>query len=236
MEKETQQIVTEEYILLEEHIISIIAHDIKSPLEHFASYIATSKEKIIRGEDTIDFIPALESFLLTCNSLLGNLLSWSRIRLSNNSVIEPFFATLVSNKLVYSLKYLYSSRNIQILNQIPKNIICEFDKGIFEFVMRNFLTNAIKYGYENSKILIRYSTHNSDFHEFIINNRGPFLPDTKLHRILSFKNSKKSQGNGIGLMLCNYCLKFHGGFIKAESSIEGGNTFSFYLPKLSIAK
>lgn len=234
MEKEIQQIETEEYIVLEQHLISIIAHDIKSPLEHFANYIAQSKEKIITGEEAIDFIPALESFLFTCNSLLSNLLSWSRIRLSDNSITETFSATLVSNKIIYSLKYLYTIKNVQVVNQVPKHVICVFDKSIFEFIMRNFLTNAIKYGHESSKIVIKYNLGNTDYHEFNINNKGSILSEAKLKRILNFKHVKKSQGNGIGLILCNYCLKFHGGFIKAESSIEGGNTFSFYLPKLAI--
>ena len=142
-----------------------------------------------------------------------------------------FSAREASDRVIASLEYLYSKKAMQIINLIP-NTGCLFDEEVFKFLMRNLLINAIKYGYNHSIITINVKQDDPNYLEFIVQNKGDLLSEKKIKAILNFDKPLNSQGNGLGLLLCNYCLQLYKGYLKAESIDGKGNIFSFLIPKV----
>ena len=108
-----------------------------------------------------------------------------------------------------------------------------------EQVLQNFLSNAVKYSPEHSKIGIELRQEKANFLVNIIDNgRGipseelPHIFD-KFYRVQHEENEEEIEGSGLGLALVKEIIERHGGTIRAQSRIGVGSIFSFTVPQLN---
>ena len=117
-----------------------------------------------------------------------------------------------------------------------KHLTITADEDMLDTILRNLITNAIKFSYENGKItitaeeraddiLISVADQGKGMEPYILEKL--FLVDSKT----STPGTNNESGTGLGLLLCKEFVELHGGIIWAESKFGSGSSFFFTLPK-----
>lgn len=216
---------------------SIIAHDLRSPIGNIKSaleFITTEDE--LSNEEIMDLLNKLSGSAINTYDLLENLLQWSLTQrgLIENNATSYWLSTLLEQAIKLS-------RNIANSKKIGIEVICDLelktfvDKNMFFTIIRNLLNNAIKYSYENSKIMI---TAESDDKYVLIKviDQGvgikseaiPYL--NQLDKTVTTFGTAGEIGSGLGLVLCQELVTKLGGELWVESESGKGSTFSFTIP------
>jgi PAS domain S-box-containing protein len=219
---------------------SIIAHDLKSP---FNAILGFSK---LLFEDFNDFteeekLTIIENIKLSSEStykLLQNLLEWAKMQ-TNQLIIrnEDIDVCILINDTIDLLKSQAEQKNIKIFSSVRFDTLIYADENIIKTVLRNLISNAIKFSYPGNKVKI-FSEEIDGEIKISVQDFGIGLTEEEKEYIFKFDSKyKKSgtqneRGTGIGLMLCKEFIERNGGRIKFESTTEYGSTFSILVPKV----
>jgi len=217
---------------------SIIAHDLKSPSATIFSLLSLLKQSYHNYNDKSrqDLINmAYESSDQTLK-LLDNLLTWSRIQGGHLKVeFASFNLTEVlteSNNLM-----LQPAKNKGITPKIVKSddVIVKADKEMITTVIRNLLTNAIKFSSTGNHIESGIKLIDREV-EVWVKDEGIGIPKSNLDSLFDVdskfqrRGTQKESGTGLGLQLCNEFIKLHKGRMLVESEEGKGSRFSFIIP------
>lgn len=217
---------------------SIISHDLKGPLNSLTSFsnlLINYYDSLSREEVQMlakDFDKSVKNLF----TLLENLLEWSRSQTGNIEFTpEPFnlSAVLRDNKLL--LEGQAQNKKITLSQDIPDNIIVSAHKQSINTVIRNLISNAIKFTPEGGMILSRIQ-HEGDMVVVSVSDTGVGMSQAiidKLFRIdtkHSTKGTADEKGTGLGLILCKEFVEKNGGHIRVQSEPGKGSVFSFSLP------
>lgn len=169
--------------------------------------------------------------------LLENLLQWAR---TQRGRIE-FCPDMIDLKFVVDRKLsllnsMAKSKNIQLISEIEKETLVYADINMVETILRNLMTNAIKFTEENG--IVRVSTsEKEDFVEVTVMDNGVGIAPDKMNTLFrvdkqtSTKGTAGERGTGLGLILCKEFAEKHGGKIWVDSQLGNGSDFHFTLPK-----
>ena len=217
---------------------SIIAHDLKNP---FAVLLSSCELLTMHlNSNNIEKAKAKAEMIFSSSkhghNLLQNLLDWAQSQIGNIK-FNPSKINLWSftEECLHVIQDQARNKNIKIENTVDKTIDLRADGNILQVVIRNLVTNAIKFT-ANSGLITISATRCPDFVEISIKDKGiGMLEETidKLFRIdskISTKGTNEETGTGLGLILCKEFIEKHGGKIWAESIYGEGSTFKFTLP------
>lgn len=225
-------------------LFSIISHDLKNPFNSLLGFteLLLKKYNTYDDEKRLKFIGLInESSENVCN-LLNNLLAWSS---SQNDKIELYFEPVNLKYFAYNTVNFVQSfalkKEIEIHQNIPKTIFVSIDKATIDTVLRNLITNAIKFTNRNGKITIsaQILPDNNKFIEISVKDTGIGIPPEKLKTLFAIKKSKSTQGTekelgtGLGLIVCKEFVEKNGGKIYVESEVGKGSCFKFTLKSIS---
>lgn len=218
---------------------SIIAHDLRNP---FTSLIAFS-ELIHKNADKLG-TEKIENLALRMNdsakqafTLLENLLNWSRVQ---TGALIPNPQILSTAELLRDVKDLSSSLAlskgivIEIGEMVEANVLA--DRQMINTVLRNLVSNAIKFSYPNEQIILSALSVEPDFIQFSIADTGVGIEKENLDQVLkpdttlSLSGTNNEKGTGLGLLLCKEFVELSGGKIWVESQFGMGTTFYFSTP------
>lgn len=218
---------------------SIIAHDLKTPfsaLLGFTRAVADSSVNFSPDEMNEIFIDLRKS-AENLYALLENLLSWSRIQ---KGVMEHQPDHIDLHELVMQNVTLFTPNTMQkqitLLNSLKKETFAYADHNMVDTVIRNLLSNALKFTDTNGKVEVS-ATQDDQFVEVSVTDTGVGIREEdipKLFRIdVKYKNigTAGEEGTGLGLNLCKDLVEKNGGKIWVESEVGKGTTFRFTLPK-----
>jgi signal transduction histidine kinase len=142
----------------------------------------------------------------------------------------------VINKSIESLSDNLNQKNQEIQLQVPENIFVKADLTMLESIIRNLVSNAIKFSFPGGIILISAKTLHENFVETSIKDDGLGMSAALIKKLFQIGGKTGRNGtdgepsSGLGLQLCKEFVEKNGGRIRVES-IEGmGSTFSFTLP------
>ncbi len=217
--------------------LTIIAHELKSPL--FS--INALSEDIISQYDNIDKekclnqIEQIKKYSTNASNLLENLLQWAR---SQAGSLKINFKRTNINDIIVEVIELYEaicqSRNITIVNNIGNEHFGYIDSDMINTVLRNLISNAIQYSYDNSKIELNIEEV-ADMLNISIQDYGIGIEKTVKDTLFSIdqrpETNNKEESSGIGLVLCKEFVLKNGGSIWLESTPGKGTTFSFSIPR-----
>lgn len=217
---------------------SIIAHDLKNPFGTIIglSSLLIDKEYQFNQEQQTELIQNIHSSTVKIYNLLENLLMWSRSQL-NRIKITPTFYNL-SNQIYQVISLLDDSasvKNIKLIFDENKEIIIFADMQMIETVLRNLISNAIKFSSENENIKIEL-LEDDDKEICSITDLGVGMTSEqisnlfKLDKVTSTLGTQGEAGTGLGLNLCLDFLEKNGGTIWVKSTPGKGSTFYFSLP------
>ena len=222
-----------------DRLFSIIGHDLRGPIGNLSSlltFIPNEEDRI--SEESVEILDLAQNGLLESLNLLENLLVWANEQ-EDGSNLHPKLQDL--NSVTSSIDQLYApllnQKKIELRNSIPKNTLAYFDINSIKTVVRNIVSNAIKYCPNGS--WIHYNIiDNKDFISLVILDNGPGIPDHILEELdqsahaKDGKLMKRLEGNlGLGLRMSRDFVESNRGSMKIESEIGKGTRFTIDLPK-----
>lgn len=242
--KRTKEALSESELQLKElnfskdKFFSIIAHDLKSPLSGFIklSEDLTKNFMELSPNDVKEYSRGLYQSSTYLYNLLENLLEWSRMQ-RNMSEVKPERAKLLQQVLETKkiLKLQLEQKQITLLININPNIEVIADKNMLMTILRNLISNAIKFSYPNSNIEI-YTLTTTTKAVLNIKDYGKGIPQSKQDNIFSLGETftqlgtKNEKGTGLGLLLCKELIERNNGRLWFISSEMRETIFSFSLP------
>ena len=218
---------------------SILAHDLRGPLSSFmaATQILTEEMQSMSLEEIKDITISMKTDASNIYALLENLLEWSRLKRNIMEFVKIKFN--LKSKIASSIQPLSEmaeKKNIKITISVPENLEINADDHMFGTIIRNLVSNAVKFTRIGGKINISAFKKQDNPIEINISDTGIGMSADLKNRlfILNEKiNRKGTEGepsSGLGLLLCKEFIEKHGGKIWAESEEGKGSTFSFTLP------
>jgi PAS domain S-box-containing protein len=218
---------------------SIIAHDLRNPFSVIIGFIDLLKENYSRYDDSkrIEMIDMLKSSSQKAYTLLENLLTWSRSQ-TNKILFTPVINNLeeIISLCIEDVKSQAEKKDQRILLALNAENEIILDKNLITVVIRNLLTNAIKFTHRSG--LIRVITLNKGaITEITIEDSGVGIPQENLEKLFEIDAKVSSAGtegepsSGLGLILCKEFVEKHGGKLWAESEVGKGSRFIFTIPK-----
>jgi PAS domain S-box-containing protein len=219
---------------------SIISHDLRSPFGSVVSLLSIMAEK--NAEFTLDeFKRFSQSALKTAQStyqLLENLLEWSRLQ---RGVLpfdpEPITLKEFVNTLDPSIFEMAKKKQIAIDFDIKNDLTAFADSMMLHSIVRNLLTNAMKFTNEGGKVEIKAKYYNENRILISIKDNGIGMDKTRLNKLfhtgvnVSRPGTDAEPSSGLGLILCKEFVEKQGGQIWIESEEGIGSTFYFSLPE-----
>jgi len=214
---------------------SIIAHDLRNPFGALKNLteIMSDMYDDFSEEERIELLAEMKNTSYKLFKLLENLLTWSR---SQRGIIqfvpeEVYFDQLVSNcyKL---LSDNAKQKSIRLVNNVPKDIFFVCDNNMITTVVRNLVSNAIKFTPNDGSITVNYNKIDNK-HKISIEDTGIGIsPDDiiKLFRLdvsHTTIGTSSEKGSGLGLILCKEFVEKHNGTIWVESELNVGSKFIF---------
>jgi len=225
--------------LAKDKFFSIIAHDIKTPFNAILGFSELLKDDFdnFNNEEIRSFIKNINDAAEITYKLLENLLEWSRMQTGKMSITsENIDLSLVVNETISFLKPTAEKKFIQIHSEINYNTTAYADKNMITTVIRNLISNAIKFSFPNGLIKISAKTIDK-FIEINVSDNGIGISPQdsskifKLDAYFKKEGTAKEQGTGLGLILCKEFVEKNGGWIWVESESGKGSSFKFTLPK-----
>ncbi|MCK6605627.1 MAG: ATP-binding protein [Ignavibacteriaceae bacterium] len=217
---------------------SIIAHDLKNP---FYSIIGLADIVIndfheLSKDDSLSYIQSIRNSAQYSYELLSNLLEWANMqtgRLKFNPV--SFDLTLTASKSYNLMKMTAAKKGIELELAVEDELAVYADENMINTVLRNLVTNAIKFTNEGGKIIVRAERDGGKALISIIDN-GIGMSEKikeKIFRIdvsSSTRGTANERGTGLGLILCKEFIEENGGNVWFESEQGKGTTFYFTVP------
>ena len=219
-------------------VFSIIAHDLKSPFNSILGFTELLKNKIrnLDVEKSEKLISSMYFQARNTYNLLENLLNWARSN-SNQIVFKPIpcHISTICDAIINQVGDAAQLKNISI-NSFHTNESYAFaDKNMLEVVLRNLLSNALKYTEKNGKIEI-YSMPVDNFIEITVSDNGIGMTEEVKNKLFksdlheSKPGTENERGTGLGLVICNDFIQRNGGKIWIENNAKKGTSFKFTLP------
>lgn len=218
---------------VKDRMLSIIGHDLKGPIGNIPSLL--SIYKTADSDEEREFIlNGIEESSIASLDTLEKLLTWGKQQIKGDTY-QPLVldvAPIMQSKLKL-LGPAAANKGITIANKVPVGMRIYADENHFKFIMRNLISNAVKFTRSGGLVEISAHEHMENGHiTFCVRDNGIGMDKEKQQHIFepyneSTNGTANETGTSIGLMLCKEFVLQNGGNIWVESSREEGTTFSF---------
>ncbi len=219
---------------------AIIAHDLRSPftaliglteavLDDFTSY---SREKLENYLSRIH-VSAKQTY-----ALLSNLLAWSRLQ---RGLMECECERVPLQGMARQILDLFTvaadQKQVRLTTEIPSGLMVYADPKMLHTILRNLISNAVKFTNSGGNVLISGSVSSDDSVDIVVADTGIGMPPEireNLFRIdarCSRPGTHNEEGTGLGLILCKELVEQHSGSIRVESEVGTGSRFIIALPQ-----
>jgi PAS domain S-box-containing protein len=218
---------------------SIIAHDLKNPLQALilTANVLLKSHHMMDDDELDNKIFRVYHTSRIFGNLLDNLLQWAR---SQTGRIE-FMPEIIDLEDVFSRNHSVVSQlaerkqiHISLRNIGSTNVFADFN--LLNTILRNLLTNAIKFTNEKGRVLL-LSRENVNGIEISVTDNGCGLDEETIKKLFggmshyTTPGTNDEKGTGLGLVLCREFVEMHGGELHVKSTLGEGSKFYFQLPK-----
>lgn len=217
---------------------SIIAHDLRSPFSSILGFAEILKDNFddFTQEEIKKYIGHLYKATNNTYGLLINLLEWSsvqrkKIKFSN----EKTSVAELTEEVLNLLQDHAIQKNIHFKKLVPEDLEWNLDKNMVTSILRNLISNAIKFSLREGEITVSAKEKNNLL-KFSVSDNGIGMSQEKAQNLFrndfneSERGTENEKGTGLGLSLAREFVDIHNGTIWAESEPKKGTTISFTLP------
>jgi len=217
--------------------ISVLGHELKSPINAVEGYLHLMKGKTL-GENLEDYTEILDRCLIRTQGMMKMILdlldltrieSGQKVRELDEHDIRPILQTALETAMPAAGK---KGIDIDIKGTFPVSLIC--DPGELEIIFNNLLSNAVKYNRPNGRVTV--SVRKKDgIVSIAVQDTGIGMTGEEISRLFRefgrIKNNKTRHitGSGLGLAIVKKICRLYDGSVQAESIPDGGTTFTIRL-------
>jgi signal transduction histidine kinase len=221
-----------------EKFFSIISHDLRSPFGSIIGFSNLLVEKVRENDykKAEEYADIIQNSSWRVMNLLINLMDWSSSQAGRLEYNPALFDIIdLINEVAELSNDSARPKNITIYKDLPERLIIRADKHMTSTILRNLISNAIKYTNKGGKIVVSAVQLPGNVKISIIDNGIGILKESieKLFRSQETpykKGTMNEAGTGMGLLICKEFTEKQGGGIWVESEAGKGSTFHFTLP------
>ena len=217
---------------------SVIAHDLRSPMASIRMVLnlvvsAVSPDTV--GPELFELLDKANRESEECHDLLDNLLKWTKSQTGRlNVVLQDLDLCDIVPGVVDIFEMIAMTKNIKLVYESSTSpLVVRADNDMLKTVVRNFMSNAIKFSPEGSSIEITMKEE-GDFAHVSVRDHGvgiaPERLETIFHKGETTYGTSGEEGSGLGLQLCADFARKIGGDVSVESTLGEGSTFSVFVP------
>ncbi len=218
--------------------IRILGHDLRSPFNALIGYSNLLSSNLYKNDmqQTEKFIQVIAQTAQNTYALLDQILLWTKSQSGELTInVEKFDFALTISEVLKTIEHDASRKSIQINIMLEEEMTITADLNMFKTIMRNLVTNAIKFTRKGGFINI---SAEKDAHNLFVTvaDNGIGMEKDALSRLWSSASdyttsgTDDESGTGFGLKLCKDLVEMHNGRIWVESVVEKGSDFKFTIP------
>lgn len=220
-------------------LVGNASHELRTPLTSIKGYLETLKEDFHAGrmEQVEQFLTVISRNVDRLIELVNDLLSLSALEHNSELRLESVNALAITDHVVNDLALLASEKNqfIRVDGHVEPFLA---DARKVEQVLRNLVSNAIKYAPEGKQILIRWDAGERGQIILRVIDNGPGIPEEHHTRLferfyrIDKGRSRDAGGTGLGLAIVKHIMQSHGGSVAVKSRLGEGSEFVCVFPRL----
>ncbi len=218
-------------------LFSIIAHDLRGPIGALQGLLKMFSSNEIEQKDFFKLAPKLKSDVDHIFFTLNNLLSWGQTQM-DGVVTRPksHEVKIIVADNINLLSEVAAKKSIKLMNQLPENVIAWIDPDQIDIVVRNLISNALKFTPDNGLVTVEAEEKAKNW-EIMVRDTGIGMDKETQEKIFRSDTNKTTygtnneKGTGLGLSLCKEMVEKNKGSIWVESFPRKGTCFYFTLPK-----
>jgi signal transduction histidine kinase/ligand-binding sensor domain-containing protein len=228
----------EELNATKDKFFGIIAHDLKNPFNSILGFSDLLMESLDKEDkpNIYNFANTIRLSGIHAYKLLENLLEWSGAQ-TGKLLFSPesFKLAELAEECIRLSEDMSKSKNISVINEVSESLMVFADRNMINTILRNLITNAIKFTNKGGSVSIRASLANNH-HEITVSDTGIGIDEItkarlfKISEKVSTPGTEQEKGTGLGLLLCKEFVEKHQGKIWVESEPGKGSQFKFSIP------
>ncbi|HRY33753.1 MAG TPA: PAS domain S-box protein [Bacteroidales bacterium] len=217
---------------------SIIGHDLKNPLHAILGFsqLLYDEYENYSDEERRQTIRNIRDVSLSLQKLLQNLLEWSQAHSGKIAfTLEKAYLNLLVRETLSLLSEHAAAKEVSIISHIPADLQVYADRNMISTVLRNILSNSIKFSFPGSRVEISARVQ-GNFTEIMVRDYGTGMDPEEIQQLFDISRkikrdgTLKEKGTGLGLVICKEFVEKHRGSIQVESTPGEGTTFTFTIP------
>jgi signal transduction histidine kinase len=230
-----QNVALESASQVKDKIFSVISHDLRSPLAILEGMLFLLRDDKMSSQQFRYFIDELWRDMKNTSAMMDNLLQWASSQMKGIRVnADDFDITAVLNREFELLLSLARQKGISLSHQLPHPIMVYGDPDMIRLVLRNLISNAIKFTPAHGVISIHYLMLSEKL-ELIVEDNGVGIAETDQPKVLSniyysTGGTQNEKGCGLGLPLSKDFVERNDGEIWFISQVGKGTRFHFTIP------
>lgn len=215
---------------IRQRLFSVLSHDLKTPLSSLTSILEIWGDELISKKEFQEMLPMVTNQISSVRSLMENLLEWAQAELDHSHITHsqiPIRETV--EDVLKQLSPVWKSKGLQIVNEIPSTFSLVSDRDRLSFILRNLISNAIKFTPSAGVITVFFDSENGN--RIGVKDTGMGMSAESVDSL--FKGRQFSQpgtegekGTGVGLLLCREFAQSLGAALQVESELGSGSTFT----------
>lgn len=214
----------------EKQITADISHELRTPI---TSIRGTLEVLIRKTRDPDQYAEKIQSVIVevdAMNSIIDQLLQLSRLEAGNLALNKTAVALAeLLNTIQGHWQQVLKKKNIELLTDVPDDAIVNADRGFLEIMLDNLISNAIKYGNADERIIVTWT---GDSHRLSITDSSPGIPPEQIPHLFNrfyrtdAHRSSEVEGNGLGLSIVKKLADLQQITLEVTSQIGCGSTFT----------
>lgn len=220
---------------LKDRLISVLAHDLRAPLSTLRGLFGLLEDDSITHEQFLTMIPQALKKLEYTSDFLDTLLFWINSQMENfNSSSKTFTLKEVATYEIHNYYEQALEKGIKLVDNVPTTLAVSADPNSIRIVIRNLITNAIKFSKQDDTITVTANQY--DDHILLsIKDTGVGMTEKQLNKLFKSKvdsgtGTNNETGTGMGLLFCKDLIEKCNGKIWVQSEQGNGTEFFFTLP------
>lgn len=221
---------------VKDKLFSILGHDLRAPFVSVINLMEFIDDDDISPQKRKELMNLLLNTSHASLETLNNLLKWGEMQIKGVRLNQSLFAIKSSiDRNIAMLADTAAYKSISINNTVADHVSVFADADHFDFVIRNLISNAIKFSYEKGIITVSVNVDaKNNMVTVIVQDHGVGIPADQLNQIFNVSNisttgTNNEKGTSIGLLLCKEFIELNGGSIHVESEEGKGSAFKFSL-------
>jgi len=228
----------EELVIVKDQVLGTLSHDMRTPINSLISFTHLLENNTISQDKMKLYAGQLKNTLGYTQGLMDNLLKWATSQMHG---FMPNFGAVdlksITEQVLHTQADAVAQKELVIQNNISSGVNVLADREMLASVIRNVLSNAIKFSHRNGTIHID-SVMADKTVKFIITDHGigieadkvALINDAVSRSVKSSNGTSQEKGNGLGLILCKSFVTMMNGKMEVSSRIKEGTVFTVQLP------